>query len=124
MATRARRVLIGGAVLALAVEGLLVVRHANLSGGGTTPPPAPVVPVAQPPTPELPEEETSYLWEIEHRGNVLNRYGFRPLADALVRADQPALLALLARDFTGQGLSAPRQVRQRTEVAEVLRQED
>src|SRR5437764_1376437 len=48
----------------------------------------------------LEENERTYLWQIEHQGLVLNRHGFRPLADALGRGDQDALRNLMAAGFT------------------------
>lgn len=50
---------------------------------------------------QLPADERKRLWEIEHRVNVLNKYGFEPLAAALRRADAAALERLLAPGFAG-----------------------
>lgn len=50
---------------------------------------------------ELPASEQKRLWELEHRGNVLNKYGFEPLAAALTTGDAAALGALLAPGFAG-----------------------
>ena len=50
---------------------------------------------------ELPEAERSYLWDVEHHGNLLVKYGFGPLAEALKRADGAALSRLLAAHFPG-----------------------
>jgi hypothetical protein len=74
--------------------------------------------------PELGEEEKAYLWEIEHHGNLLSKHGFRPLADALNRADAKALAELLSADFIGQLMARPREVRMRNELVDVVRQED
>src|SRR5436190_16881811 len=65
--------------------------------------PPPARPAEEPP-PELtlPAAEREFLWQIEHHGNLLNRYGFGALADALRRGDADALAALLAADFAGQ----------------------
>jgi HEAT repeat protein len=73
---------------------------------------------------ELPEAERAYLWEVEHHGNVLVKYGFGPLADALKRADAAALSHLLADDFTGTDLREPRRTRAVTGYAEVERLQD
>jgi HEAT repeat protein len=56
---------------------------------------------------ELPEADRVELWEIEHHGNVLVKYGFGPLADALKAADASALTRLTAEDFTGTDLGDP-----------------
>jgi hypothetical protein len=102
---------------------------------GEPEPPPPALPAAdiqdtdQPPVPgetpaELSEAERAYLWDIEHHGNVLNRYGFQPLAAALSRADRPALLRLLSPDFAGRIFSQPQEVRRHEAFAEVVRQTD
>jgi hypothetical protein len=75
-------------------------------------------------SPGLEDAERDYLWEIEHRGNLLGRYGFRSLANALAEADGTALRAMLAADFTGQVLDKPCEVRRSDGVIEVVRQED
>ena len=56
---------------------------------------------------ELPEAERKRLWEIEHRGNVLNKYGFEPLAAALVRGEIAELGRFLTPDFVGSEPGAP-----------------
>jgi HEAT repeat protein len=60
---------------------------------------------------ELPEPERARIWEIEHRGNALNTYGFEPLAAALARSDARTLARFLAPDFSGSEPSAPLRVR-------------
>jgi HEAT repeat protein len=50
---------------------------------------------------ELPESERERLWEIEHRVNVLNRYGLTPLADAVTGSNRNAIEAFFTADFTG-----------------------
>src|SRR5437660_9533359 len=72
----------------------------------------------------LTEEEREYIWDLEHHGNLLVKYGFKPMADALSRADPAALLHLLAPDFSGQTLGKPRPVRMASEVADALRLAD
>lgn len=59
----------------------------------------------------LPESELKRIWDIEHRGNVLNKYGFEPLAAALVRADAVELGRLFAPEFVGSETGAPTRVR-------------
>ena len=56
---------------------------------------------------ELPEEERKRLWEIEHALNVLNKYGFEPLAEALAGGDQSRIARFLAPDFAGSEPAAP-----------------
>ncbi|HKI33612.1 MAG TPA: VCBS repeat-containing protein [Gemmataceae bacterium] len=72
----------------------------------------------------LKEEEREYLWNIEHQGNVLVRYGFGPLAAALRQASAPTLLTLLDDDFQGQALREPREVAWRTDWLTAVRQMD
>ncbi len=69
---------------------------------------------------ELPESERKRLWEIEHRGNVLNKYGFEPLAAALARSDATELGRFLAPDFVGSEPGAPTRI-QTTGFANVER---
>src|SRR6516162_4981826 len=52
-----------------------------------------------PPAAPLPEAERSYLWDVEHHGNVLAASGLAALAAGLRRGDRPALQASLAREF-------------------------
>jgi FG-GAP-like repeat len=54
------------------------------------------------PSAGLDADEKKLLWDIEHHGNLLNRFGFKVLADALARADVPAMTELFAPDFCGQ----------------------
>jgi HEAT repeat protein len=60
---------------------------------------------------ELPETEQKRLWEIEHRGNVLNKYGFEPFAAAMARGNEPELARFLASTFTGSELGNPVRVK-------------
>lgn len=79
---------------------------------------------ARPPAAELaglPDDERRYLWEIEHRGNVLARYGFGPLAAALRSGDRPALTRLLADTFTASSPAGPPDTRVAAGFAEVER---
>lgn len=72
---------------------------------------------------ELPEAERGYIWEIEHRGNILTKHGFGPLASALKAGDAAALSRLMADDFTGADLNDPRRI-QVSGYAQVERLED
>ena len=74
--------------------------------------------------PELPEPERAYLWSVEHHGNLLNKHGFGPLADALARGDAATLSRLLSSDFTGGDLRDPRRVQSSSGAATVERLED
>ncbi len=86
--------------------------------------PAPAAPPDRPEESMLPEPERKYIWDIEHHGNLLVKYGFAPLADALRRADAQALSAVLADDFAGTDLAEPRRVRADVGFAEVERLQD
>jgi hypothetical protein len=74
--------------------------------------------------PILESSEREFLWQVEHHGNLLNRYGFSALAEALRRADAAALNVLLSADFTGWAPQHPREVRLESDYAQVVRQED
>jgi hypothetical protein len=73
---------------------------------------------------ELPEKERQYIWEIEHHGNVLVRYGFAPLAKALKDANAAELTRMLAGEFAGSDLGQPQRTRANTPFAEVERLDD
>src|SRR5262249_49983588 len=77
--------------------------------------------VGNPEDRELAASEREYLWQIEHHGNVLTKFGFAPLADALKRADAAALSRLLADDFAGADLDRPQRVDVATGFAAVER---
>jgi hypothetical protein len=77
-----------------------------------------------PPEMQLPEAERSYIWEIEHHGNLLVKHGFGPLAQALKAADAAALTRALAVDFKGADLGDPDRVRSSAGHAEVERIQD
>jgi hypothetical protein len=68
--------------------------------------------------------QREYLWEVEHHGNVLVKYGFRPLADALGRADRQAVAAILHAEFQGEAPQQPRDVSLATPAVRVARHED
>ncbi len=110
----------------------LGVIYAVLPGERNNPPPPPVVQPYEEAAPAtanqspavLDEAERAYLWQIEHHGNLLSRYGFQLWAKALSRADRTALLGLLSPDFTARAISQPHEVRMTTDIAEVVRQED
>jgi hypothetical protein len=72
--------------------------------------------------PLLGEAERSYLWEIEHHGNLLTRVGFLPLAHALTTANEADLRWALAADFTGEVPKEPREVKYQTGLLQVVRQ--
>ena len=72
------------------------------------PSPAPVASPAGGPT--LPEENRKHIWDIEHQGLVLKKYGFSALKNALRDADRAALLGLLAADFQGAAQAEPREI--------------
>jgi hypothetical protein len=82
---------------------------------------APAKGLGDPDDMQLAESETAYLWDIEHHGNVLVKYGFNPLAEALKKGDGPGLFRLLSEDFTGSTLSDPQIVKTDSNFAEVVR---
>jgi hypothetical protein len=75
--------------------------------------------------PELAESERERLWQIEHHGNVLSKTpnGFPSLGRALRQADGVALTQLLAKDFKGQTLNEPKEIRLDRAFANVVRKE-
>jgi len=50
----------------------------------------------------LAASEKELLWDIEHHGNLLNKFGFKPVSDALSRADEQGALEAFAADFSGR----------------------
>ena len=60
---------------------------------------------------ELPEEERKRIWEIEHGVNVLNKYGFEPLAEALASGESSRIARFLAPRFAGSEPAAPTRAR-------------
>src|SRR5438552_4047110 len=69
------------------------------------------------------EAQRACLWEIEHHGLLLNRYGFRPWADALSRADGEGLRGICAADFQGNILESAQVVRANSDFVDVVRHE-
>jgi hypothetical protein len=51
-----------------------------------------IVRPAEPLSQGLDPNEREFLWDIEHHGNLLNKFGFKPLSDALARADVQELV--------------------------------
>jgi hypothetical protein len=117
-----------------------VVAAAAAAGGlawyvGRPPPAPPPVPVLRHvqdedkdeeagPALTLPDSDLQFLWAVEHRGNLLNAYGFKKLADALRDADADALTRMLAEDFTGELPRQPREVSFHNECLDVLRRQE
>jgi len=69
----------------------------------------------------LDDAEREYLWGIEHHGNLLVKYGFKPLAAALRQADATALRGLLDDNFEGQALRQPREVARHSDWVDAVR---
>jgi hypothetical protein len=67
--------------------------------------------------------QRAYIWEIEHHGQLLGRYGFQRFADVLGRADREALRAFLAPDFWGQEVEGVPEVRAASDYVDVVRRE-
>jgi hypothetical protein len=96
-----------------------IAARAPKSSAADTPDPA-----AGKPDVTLSREEREYLWQVEHHGLVLSRYGFSRLAQALRRNDPAELEALLADRFEGRVPESPRETRLETGALRVLRQQD
>src|SRR5207244_11268610 len=79
---------------------------------------------AAPPQLSTHEDQREVLGGSGHRGLVLSRHGFRPLAEGRSRADAPALAALLASSFRAQALHQPREVRLANDLVDIVRQQD
>lgn len=43
----------------------------------------------------LTEEQSAYLWDMEHHGNVLGEHGFKPLIKAIVAADREEIIKVV-----------------------------
>jgi hypothetical protein len=56
---------------------------------------------------ELPEDERKRIWEIEHGVNVINKYGFEPLASALAAGNSVRLARFFAPRFSGSEPADP-----------------
>src|SRR5437588_12975017 len=50
----------------------------------------------------LADSEKGLLWDIEHHGNLLNKFGFKTVSDALSRADEQGVLEAFAAEFSGR----------------------
>jgi hypothetical protein len=55
--------------------------------------------------PSLSQTQREQLWQIEHRGLILNRKGFPAIADALSRGDRSGLVQIFAQGFKGEILA-------------------
>jgi FG-GAP-like repeat len=78
------------------------------------------------PVPDLTLEESQrdYLWQIEHHGNLLAKYGFGQIKPALAKGDRKALSALLAGDFRGAIYAQPHEVRLNNDFLQVVRKQE
>jgi FG-GAP-like repeat len=72
----------------------------------------------------LKEDQRKYLWEVEHHGLLLGRFGFARLAQALRRGETADFLAVLDKSFEGQTLAQPRETRSNSPEIRVVRQQD
>jgi hypothetical protein len=79
---------------------------------------------AQPPLKGMDDEQSAFLWDIEHHGNVLNQILFPALAGALKQGDEKALAGMLASGFVGAALQEPKEVAIHNEFVDVVRQTD
>ncbi len=72
----------------------------------------------------LPESERTYIWDIEHHGNLLAKHGFGAISQALKKADAAALERILSADFTGSILAEPTRIRSSGSAGEIERLQD
>lgn len=109
----------------LACAGIALVAHTRRSAE----PPRPAEPSAAGETcgPDcdlcMEQGQRESLWDIEHHGNVLVKFGFRSLSDALGRADRPAVATMLHDGFTGEVPRQSREVRLTSPAVQVVREE-
>jgi hypothetical protein len=71
----------------------------------------------------LDEAQREFIWQAEHHGTLLNKYGFKPLTAALARPDAARLRTILAADFEGRVPERPRLVTLSADLAGVARVE-
>jgi len=50
---------------------------------------------------KLSEQERKYLWDTEHHGTLMRKFGFKPIAEALKARKVSALADIMTEDFTG-----------------------
>jgi hypothetical protein len=98
-----------------------IVHYAYLPDTAARRPSADPRPAETPALPPLDEGQRTFLWEVEHHGNLLSRVGFRILADALQRGDARALDGLLAADFAGADLGQADEVHVVDDFVDVTR---
>ena len=72
----------------------------------------------------LSEPQRRYLWEVEHHGLLLSRFGFARLAQALRRGETTDFLAVLHKSFEGQTLGQPRETKSESPAVRVVRQQN
>lgn len=51
--------------------------------------------VKEKPSYSLSDDQTAYLWDLEHSGNVLGKHGFKPLIKAIVENDRTRIVEIL-----------------------------
>lgn len=93
------------------------------SGASSATARAAAVPATARATLELPEAEREFLWNLEHHGNVLNKFGFRPLWGALAQEDLGAVENDLAPAFQARLFAHSRSTRLNGEIFDIDRQE-
>src|SRR5205807_5961681 len=59
----------------------------------------------------LPESDREFLWDLEHHGNVLNKFGFRRLWEALAGQNSQTLAEICAPEFTAHLFADAREAR-------------
>ena len=71
----------------------------------------------------IPASEREFVWDLEHHGNLLNRFGFRRLGAALAEEDGDSLGAMFASDFEARLFDEDREARIDGGTFEVERRE-
>ena len=69
----------------------------------------------------LPEVDRKYLWETEHHGTWLGKFGFGALKKALAAGDREGLAALLAKEFSAKLPDGGAEVMRDLQVAQAAR---
>jgi hypothetical protein len=70
----------------------------------------------------LPEADREYLWMLEHHGNVLNKFGFRRIGEALATQNAAGLAEIFAPGFDAHLVIDAREIRAEGSAFSVYRQ--
>lgn len=72
----------------------------------------------------LTDEQTAYLWKMEHHGNILGKHGFGPLNQAIVAGDREAILRIIGEPVCTILDIAPQQITYQSEALTASRTTD